>query len=117
MFPGFKTGFTAFAVLFLPLRRLFCVDRMYRCKDTCENMFTGFETDFTAFAVLFLAIWTYFCVDRRYRCQDSSENVCAPAFKSVLRYSPFSFQHFGGYFASIGDTGDTIRAKTCVPRL
>ena len=42
MFTAFETGFTAFAVLFLALWRLFCVNRRYRCQDTGEN---GYSPD------------------------------------------------------------------------
>ena len=44
-FTGFLTGFTAFAVLFLEVWRLFLVDFSYRCQDTGENVhFWAYKT-------------------------------------------------------------------------
>ena len=37
----FETCFTAFAVLFLALRWLFCVNPIYRCQDTHENVLSS----------------------------------------------------------------------------
>ena len=36
-FACFESGFSSFAVLFLALCRLFCVDWRYSCQDTGEN--------------------------------------------------------------------------------
>ena len=36
-FAGFKTGFTAFVLLFLALWRLFLVDQRFHCKDTAKR--------------------------------------------------------------------------------
>ena len=91
VYVGFETGFTAFAVLFLALWRLFCVDRRYCCQNIGENVFAGFEIGFTAFSILFLALWMFFSVDQRYCCQDTFINVCSLDFKPVLRHSPISF--------------------------
>ena len=38
VFANFETILTAFVVLFLPLCRIFCVDRRYLYQDTGENI-------------------------------------------------------------------------------
>ena len=38
-FSGFETSFTAFAVLFLALLWLFCVNRIYHCQDVGESVY------------------------------------------------------------------------------
>ena len=39
LFVGFKIGLTAFEFLFLEHWMLFCVDWMYGCQDTGENIY------------------------------------------------------------------------------
>ena len=73
------------------------------------NRFYGIPCSiFSTFEVIFKS---------RYRCQDTCEIVCSPAQKPVLQYSIFYFQHFGGYFESIGVTLHNIRAKTFIRQL
>ena len=134
-FASFFTGFTAFSVLFLALWRLFWVDRSYHCKDRCENVHSLKLSGFTVFTVLFLAIWRLFCVDLRYGCQDTGavwwmfrvnwryhchnpgESVLFPTLKHVFGLSSFIFEHFGGFFASLGRTVYKILAKIFLRRL
>ena len=75
-----------------------------------KRCFASFKTGFTAFTVLFWAIWWLFCVNWTYRCKDTGKNVALSPLKSVLRHSPFFFEHFGGYFPSIGHTVTNISA-------
>ena len=73
--------------------------------------FANFKTGFLAFAVHFWALWWLFCVDRTYLCEYTYENVSLQTLKQVLWHSPFIFEYFGGYFASIKCTFTKIEVK------
>ena len=54
LFAGFEIRFTAFTVLFLEHWRLFCVNWMYDCQETGENVYLlALKLGFSAFDVLF----------------------------------------------------------------
>ena len=67
-------------------------------------IFAGFEKGFRTFSALFWALLCPFCVNWTYFCQDTGRNVSSRSLKSVLQYSSLFFEHFGGYFASLGRT-------------
>ena len=46
-----------------------------------------------------------------YCCQHMRKNIPSLGFKTVLRHSPFFFDHFGCYFASIRHTVAKIQRK------
>ena len=74
-----------------------------------KRFFQGFETCLTTFTALYWALWWLFCFDRTYRWQHTGGNVSLQGFKLVLQHLLHFFDHFSGYFVSIG----RIFAKTC----
>ena len=115
-FANFETGFNAFA-FFLHFGDYFASIRRIVAKILEKRCFAGFETEFTAFGLPFSALKWLFCVNRTYCCQNTSENLTFPHLKPVFQHAPFFFEQFGGYFASIGHTTATIRAKRLFCRL
>ena len=64
------------------------------------------EISFCGIHCSFFSTLNVFCIYRRYCCQDTGKKVCLQPFKPVLRHSPFFFDHFGWFIASIGGTFD-----------
>ena len=91
LFAAFETTFAAFTILFLAVWRYFCVDRIYRCKDTREIVFLPAFKPVLLHFPFFFALWKIFCVVRMYRCQNKGENVCYFALKPIIWYSLFLF--------------------------
>ena len=55
---------------------------------------------------------SYFVSIGKYRCQNTRGNFSSRALKQVLQHLPLFFEHFYGYFLSIGRTVAKIRAET-----
>ena len=84
IFAGFQLGFTAFAVLFLKLSRLFCVNLKYRCQDTSENVYLLALNRFFGICCFIFTTLEVLCIDLKYCCQGMGENLYFLPFKPVL---------------------------------
>ena len=63
-FIAFETGSTALAIRFWAFWWLFCVNLMYCCQDTCENVASpALKLDWR-YSLFFFALWGLFCVNQ-----------------------------------------------------
>ena len=93
---GFEMVFTAFAVLLLEHWKLFCVDWIYGCHYTGDNIFfKPFKLGFVAFSVLFLEYWRLFFVDWRYGCQIWAKIIFAGFEIAFTSFVSLFLEHWG----------------------
>ena len=113
LFASFETDFTAFAVLFSPLSRVFAS--------------IGFIVDKIQSKTCLCRLWNWFyCIWRSFfknlevfssiisTLAEILAKTNFPASKPFLRHSLCYLLHIGGYFSSIGGTVAKIMLKPCV---